>query len=112
MKNKELIIGLLFSMCFAFVGVLNVDVVKAADLENTAEMSFPQKGKGCKVTSSTTIYVASLDKDFVLKPGTYLTVVDPQPHQGIIVVKTRINKKLTQGEIKLDDTNCVPILPQ
>ena len=105
MRNKLIKIGLLFTVSLA--GFFNADTVKA-------ESSFTQSGTGCKVTkrSGSTMYVASLNKDFPLKRGAYLIVVDPEPHQGIIVVKAMINKKMTQGEIKLDDTNCVPILPK
>lgn len=114
MKNKVIKIGLLFALCFSPAGIYNAGTVRADNFENAAESSFSQKGKGCKVTRAggSSMYVESLDKDFPLKRGAYLIVVDPEPHQGIIVVKAKVNKKLMQGEIKLDDTNCVPILPR
>lgn len=105
MKNKRIKTGFLAALCLSLAGVFNV---------GTAEANFPQAGRGCKVTKAggSSMYVAASDKDFALKRGTSLVVVDPEPHQGIIVVKTKVNKKWTQGEIKLDDTNCVPILPR
>ncbi|MET0752958.1 MAG: hypothetical protein ABWZ66_06275 [Pyrinomonadaceae bacterium] len=114
MKNKIIKAGLLFVLCFSLAGIYNAGTVRADSFENAAESSYSQAGKGCKVTKAggSSMYVESLNKDFPLKRGAYLIVVDPEPHQGIIVVKAKINKKLTQGEIKLDDTNCVPILPR
>lgn len=105
MKNKRIKIGFLLTLCLSLAGVFNV---------GTAEANFAQAGTGCKVTKAggSSMYVAATDKDLRLRRGTSLVVVDPEPHQGIIVVKTRISRKWTQGEIKLDDTNCVPILPR
>lgn len=105
MKNNIVKIGLMFAAIFA--GTFNAGEAKA-------ETIFSQPGKVCKVTKrgGTTIYVASLNKDFPIRRGGTMIVVDPEPHQGIIVVKAMINRKMTQGEIKLDDTNCVPILPK
>lgn len=114
MGNKVVKFGFLFAIGFSSAGVFNSATVKADSFENTAELGFSQAGTKCKVTKArgSSMYVDSLKKDFFLKRGASLTVVDPEPHQGIIVVKTRIKKKLTQGEIKLDDTNCIPILPR
>lgn len=97
-------IGFLFAVSLA--GVFSTGEVKA-------ESSFPQSGTVCKVTKrgGTTIFVNSLNKDFRIRRGGTMIVVDPEPHQGIIVVKAMVNRKMRQGEIKLDDTNCVPILP-
>ena len=80
----------------------------------TAESSSKQTGKVCKVTKAggSSMYVASLDKHFRIRRGGTMIVVDPEPHQGIIVVRTMISRKMTKGEIKLDDTNCVPVLPR
>lgn len=91
----------------SLAGVFNAATV-------SAESIFSQPGTVCKVTKSggSTIYVDSLKKDFRIRRGGTMIVVDPEPHQGIIVVKAMINRKMTQGEIKLDDTNCVPILPR
>lgn len=105
MRNNLIKIGFLFAALLA--GAFSTGEAKA-------ETSFSQAGKVCKVTKrgGTTIYVSSLNKDFPIRRGGTMIVVDPEPHQGIIVVKAMINRKMTQGEIKLDDTNCVPILPK
>lgn len=105
MRNKIIKIGLLFAVLLT--GFFNADTAQA-------ESSFSQPGTVCKVTKSggSTMYVDSLKKDFPIRRGGTMIVVDPEPHQGIIVVRAMINKKMTQGEIKLDDTNCVPILPR
>ena len=105
MGNKLIKIGLLSAISLA--GVFITDPVKA-------ESNFSQPGKVCKVTKrgGSSMYVASLKKDFPIRRGGTMIVVDPEPHQGIIVVKAMVNRKMTQGEIKLDDTNCVPILPK
>lgn len=105
MRNNIIKIGLLFAV--SLTGIFSVDTVKA-------ESNFAQPGTVCKVTKGggSTIYIDSLKKDFPLRRGASMIVVDPEPHQGIIVVRTMINRKMTQGEIKLDDTNCVPILPK
>lgn len=105
MRNKIIKIGVLFAALL--VGSFSFGEVNA-------ESIISQPGKVCKVTKSggSSIYVASLNKDFPIRRGGTMIVVDPEPHQGIIVVKAMINKKMTQGEIKLDDTNCVPILPK
>ena len=105
MRNKLIKIGLLFAVILA---------AAFSTGEVQAETVFSQPGKACKVTKKggSTIYVASLNKDFPIRRGGTMIVVDPQPRQGIIVVKAMINRKMTQGEIKLDDTNCVPILPR
>lgn len=105
MRNKIIKIGVLFATLLA--GAFSSGEVNA-------EPSFSQAGKACKVTKKggSSIYVSSLDKDFPIRRGGTMIVVDPEPHQGIIVVKAMINRKMTQGEIKLDDTNCVPILPR
>ena len=111
MKNRIIKIGFLVTIFFSLTGVLNVGRVKADVPENVAES---QAGKVCKVTKrgGASIYVASLDKYFRIRRGGTMIVVDPEPHQGIIVVKAMLNRKMTQGEIKLDDTNCIPILPR
>lgn len=105
MKNKLLKIGLLAALCVPATGIFGSAPVEAVGA---------QAGKGCKVTKTggSSMYVAARDKDVRLKRGASLVVVDPQPRQGIIVVKAKINRKWTQGEINLDDTNCVPILPR
>ena len=105
MRNKVIKIGFLFAALLA--GAFSTG-------EAQAETNFSQAGKACKVTKSggSSIYVASLNKDFPIRRGGTMIVVDPEPHQGIIVVRAMINRKMTQGEIKLDDTNCVPILPR
>ena len=105
MRNKIIKIALLFVVSLA--GVFNADIAQA-------KSSFSQPGTVCKVTKSggSTIYVDSLKKDFRIRRGGTMIVVDPEPHQGIIVVRAMVNRKMTQGEIKLDDTNCVPILPK
>lgn len=105
MRNKIIKIGLMFAILFT--GVFNAE-------KTQAESNFSQQGKVCKVTKSggASVYVASQDKYFRIRRGGTMIVVDPEPHQGIIVVKAMINKKMTQGEIKLDDTDCVPILPR
>jgi len=105
MRNKLIKTGLL--LCFSLAGIFNAGTAKAGS-------NLTQPGTVCKVTKrgGSTIYVSSLDKDFPLRRGASMIVVDPEPHQGIIVVKTMVNRKMTRGEIKLDDTNCVPILPK
>ena len=105
MRNKLIKIGLLFAVLFA--GIFNAGTAQA-------KSNLSQKGSVCKVTKAggSTIYVDSLKKDFRIRRGGTMIVVDPEPHQGIIVVRAMINRKMTQGEIKLDDTNCVPILPR
>lgn len=105
MRNKIIKIGFLLAVLMA--GFFSTGEAKA-------EPFLAQKNTVCKVTKKggTNIYVASLDKDFRIRRGGTMIVVDPEPHQGIIVVRAMINKKMTQGEIKLDDTNCVPILPR
>lgn len=105
MRNKIIKIGFLFALSLA--GVFSPGTVKA-------EPVFSQTGTVCKVTKKggSTMYVASLDKYFRIRRGGTMIVVDPEPHQGIIVVRAMVNRKMTQGEIKLDDTNCVPILPR
>ena len=104
MRNKIIKIG--FLLAIFLTGVFSTGAVKA-------EASFPQSGAVCKVTrrGGTTIFVNSLDKDFRIRRGGTMIVVDPEPHQGIIVVRAMVNRKMRQGEIRLDDTNCVPILP-
>jgi hypothetical protein len=91
----------------SLAAVFNADTAQA-------KSNFSQSGTVCKVTKSggSSMYVASLDKYFRIRRGGTMIVVDPEPHQGIIVVRAMVNKKMTQGEIKLDDTNCVPILPK
>lgn len=98
-------IGLLFAIASA--GFFNAETTQA-------KTNFSQPGAVCKVTKrgGSTLYVDALKKDFPIRRGGTMIVVDPEPHQGIIVVKAMINRKMTQGEIKLDDTNCVPILPK
>lgn len=105
MRNKIIKIGLMFAVLFT--GFFNAGTAQA-------KSSFTQPGTVCKVTKSggSTIYVDSLKKDFRIRRGGTMIVVDPEPHQGIIVVRAMLNRKMTQGEIKLDDTNCVPILPR
>jgi hypothetical protein len=114
MKNKIAKIGFSAALFFSMAGIFSVDTVKANTSENASESNFSQAGKVCKVTKrgGANIYVASLDKYFRIRRGGTMIVVDPEPHQGIIVVRAMLNRKMTQGEIKLDDTNCVPILPR
>lgn len=104
MRNKIIKIGFLLAASLA--GVFGTGAANA-------EASFSQSGAVCKVTKrgGATIYINSLDKDFRIRRGGTMIVVDPEPHQGIIVVRAMVNRKMRQGEIKLDDTNCVPILP-
>lgn len=105
MRNKLLKIGLIFAVLFT--GFFNAETTQA-------KTNFAQKGAVCKVTKAggASVYVASLDKYFRIRRGGTMIVVDPEPHQGLIVVKSMINRKMLQSEVKLDDTNCVPILPR
>lgn len=105
MRNKIIKIG--FLLAIFLTGTFSTGTVKA-------EPKFSQPGAVCKVTKKggSTMYVASLDKYVRIRRGGTMIVVDPEPHQGIIVVRSMVNRKMTQGEIKLDDTNCVPILPR
>lgn len=114
MKNKIIKISFLLAICFSTAGVLSAGTVKANNPENVVKSASSQAGKVCKVTKrgGASIYVASLDKYFRIRRGGTMIVVDPEPHQGIIVVRAMLNRKMTQGEIKLDDTNCIPILPR
>jgi len=105
MRNIIIKIGLL--------SIISLAVVFDAGAAK-AEAGFRQPGAVCKVTKrgGSSIYVASLDKYFPIRRGGTMIVVDPEPRQGIIVVRAMVNRKMTRGEIKLDDTNCVPVLPK
>ena len=105
MRNKLIKIGLMFAVLFT--GFFNAGTAQA-------KTNFSQPGSVCKVTKAggASVYVAAQDKYYRIRRGGTMIVVDPEPHQGIIVVKSMINRKMTQSEIKLDDTNCVPILPR
>lgn len=105
MRNKIMKIGLMLAVLFT--GFFNAETTQA-------KSNFSQQGKVCKVTKSggASVYIAAQDKYYRIRRGGTMIVVDPQPHQGIIVVKSMINRKMTQGEIKLDDTDCIPILPR
>lgn len=105
MRNKIIKIGLIFAVLLT--GVFNAETTQA-------KSNFSQPGKVCKVTKSggASVYVASQNKYYRIRRGGTMIVVDPEPHQGIIVVKSMINRKMTQSEIKLDDTDCIPILPR
>ena len=114
MRNRLVKIGFSLAVCLSLAGIFNFGTVRADNFSDVAEANFSQSGAVCKVTKrgGTTMYVASLDKDVRIRRGGTMIVVDPEPHQGIIVVRAMVNRKMTQGEIKLDDTNCVPILPK
>lgn len=114
MRNKVIKISFLLAICLSLAGVSSAEMVKIDTSENIVKSASLQAGKVCKVTKrgGASIYVASLNKYFRIRRGGTMIVVDPEPHQGIIVVRAMLNRKMTQGEIKLDDTNCIPILPR
>ena len=82
------------------------------DMRNVVDLG--QNGSPCKVTKAggSSMFVTADSKDVTLRKGTRLTVVDSEPHQGLIVVKTKMGSKWVQGEIMYENTDCAPVLPK
>ncbi len=104
MKNKLIKIGFLLAICLAPASVSRVAALPAENFETGGLASTNNR---CQVTERTTIFINSLNQDYVLDAGTRLIVVNAEPHQGYIVVKMRIHRKWQRGEIKYEDTDCI-----
>lgn len=81
-------------------------LTKATDSTKKEEKE-EQPKEDCRVKKDNADFsLFDSDKSIKLKKGTPISWTIPNLHQGIIVVKAKVNNEWIKGEIQLDDTTC------